>query len=226
MKTLKLVIGVPSGQTWDAEFGMCLLFLSNYLVSHPIEGFKDVQMGIRNIKGSILPNMRQDIVADAIKEGASHVLFIDSDQTFPADVVHRLIAHRKQVVACNITTKGMYPNPTARKKGATKAGDLIFSNENSPKLEQVWRIGTGIMLIDLNLFKRPGAERPWFTPVWQEDLNQYSGEDWGFCDFLDRIGVKMWVDHRVSLEVGHRGMLTFTHDMVDDRDGTLSSKSA
>ncbi len=214
MKKLKLFIAVPSTHIWEATFGMSLVFMTNHLAAHPIEGFRDIEYQIFNKRGSLLANMRQWLLERAIKEGYTHLLFVDSDQTFPPDLVHRLISHDKQVVACNIATKKMPPDPTARQHSLSKiGGELVYSHDQTG-LEQVWRVGTGIMLIDLNLFKRKGMEPPWFNQRWNEGLNSYVGEDWGFCEKLQKAGVKIFVDHDLSVEVGHIGPLNYGHDMI------------
>jgi len=159
--------------------------------------------------------MRQDMVSTALKNDATHLLFIDSDQTFPRDTAHRLLAHKKQVVACNIATKMIPSTPTARFKGATRAGVPVYTTAASPPLEQVWRVGTGIMMIDLNIFKRDKLKRPpWFTQHWNEDLNSYVGEDWAFCEAMEKAGVKIYIDNALSMEIGHVGTLEYRHDLV------------
>lgn len=214
-KEVRLVICVPSTSLWQAEFGMSLLFLTNTLASKPVSLGRPMHYQIHNKRGSILAAMRQSMVETALKNKATHLLFVDSDQTFPADTVHRLLAHKKQVVACNIATKMIPSTPTARNRGSTWAGVPVYTSSSSPPLEKVWRVGTGIMLIDLNIFKREQLkEGPWFTQRWNPELNSYVGEDWAFCEALEAAGVSLWVDHKLSLEVGHLGNLTYGHDLV------------
>lgn len=170
---------------------------------------------VHNKRGSILANMRQDMVTQAIENHATHLLFIDSDQTFPRDTFHRLMKHKKQVVAANIATKVIPSSPTARLKGNGSLGIPIATMEASPELEEVWRVGTGIMLINLNIFKRKELKTgPWFTQRWNEETNAYVGEDWAFCEELEKAGVKLYIDHKVSLEIGHLGTLNYGHDLV------------
>lgn len=216
-RELKLLVAIPSTQTWEADFGMSLVFMSTYVSAHPVPGYGRVAYQVQNKRGSILAHMRQTFVEQALKHGASHLLFIDSDQTFPRDTVHRLIAHNKQVVGANIATKVLPAQPTARNKSNDIHGDLVYTRPSSKGLEQVWRLGTGLMLIDMNIFKREGMQQgPWFSQYWHEKLGAYVGEDWAFCERLDAAGVKIWVDHDLSKEVGHIGKLTYGHDLVQE----------
>lgn len=214
-KEIRLVICIPSTGTWFADFGMCLVFLTNHLAARPTIHGKQMHYTVHNKRGSILANMRQRMVETALENKATHLLFIDSDQTFPADLVERLLAHKKQVVACNVATKMIPATPTARQRGSEGAGVPVYTSLKSPELELVWRIGTGIMLIDLNIFKRPELTTgPWFTQRWSEALKSYVGEDWAFCERLEAARVKIYIDHKVSLEIGHVGLLNYGHDLV------------
>ena len=213
MKEIRLVIAVPSQQTWEADFGMSMMFLTNFLATHGAIGTKGIQFRVHNKRGSILANMREWMIQEALAGDATHVLFLDSDQTFPMDLFHRLMRHGKKVVAANITTKVLPPSTTARLKGGVHGVPLI-TGENAEDLVKVWRVGTGIMLLDLNLFKREGMQGPWFNQRWDGELNAYVGEDWAFCEKLEQAGVGIYVDQDVSRSVGHIGKLTYSHDMV------------
>ena len=193
---------------------MSLVFMTNALAAHSVKGYKDIEYQVFNKRGSLLANMRQTLMERAIKEDFTHLLFVDSDQTFPPDLVHRLLVHDKQVMACNISTKKLPPDPTARQQSLTnRAGELVYSHDQTG-IEKVWRVGTGIMLVKLNLFKRPGMQPPWFDQRWNEGLGSYVGEDWCFCEKLQKAGVSIYVDHDVSKEVGHVGPLDYGHDLI------------
>jgi len=212
MKEIRLVIAVPSTQTWDAGFGMSLVFLTNYIASHGEIDGKVIQYRVHNKRGSILASMRESLVQEAVKNKATHLLFIDSDQIFPADLFHRLMKHDKQVVGVNIATKMLPPSPTARLADEVP----LFTKEKDTGLVKVWRVGTGIMLLKLSLFNKEGMEAPWFNQRWNAKQNTYVGEDWAFCEKLEAAGIKIYVDQGVSWEVGHIGKLTYGHDMIVD----------
>ena len=212
-KAVRLCIGVPSMSTWDADFGIDLAFLTAFLTS-PLHDGKHVHLSILNKRGSMLANMREQMVQQALNENYHYLLFIDSDQTFPHDLFHRLYKRQKQVVACNVATKAIPSWPTARLKSDTTAGEPLFTKPGDKDLVEVWRIGTGVMLIDLNIFKRRGMVSPWFAPKWNPELHDYSGEDWGFCEKLQECGVKLYVDHDVSQDIGHVGKFEYKHKHV------------
>jgi len=220
MKHFNLFIAMPSTHTVESKFMMSMILLTNYLSSHPLPGVQEMSYRVNSKTGSSLPNMRQSMIYQALEEGATHLLFVDSDQTFPRDTVHLMMRHRKHVVAANIVTKKLEDcNPTARQYNPDNpAGDLVFTHYNSTGLEEVWRVGTGIMLIDMNVFKRDNlGYDDLFPHIWQPKLRSYCGEDWGFCQRLQNAGVKIYIDHDVSKQVGHIGPVNFMHDMIAAR---------
>jgi len=217
MKGVNVLIAIPSLSSWEADFGMSLLFMTNYLASHyQLDDGKTVNFGVSNRRSSILANSREELIKEALDTDMTHVLFLDSDQTFPRDTFHKLYAHHKKIVAANVAIKTIPSNPTARKEDGTEEGECVFTVKESTGLEKVWRIGTGVMLIDLNVFKRKGMEQPWFTQTWNEKLQTHNGEDWGFCKKLEDSGAGIYIDHDVSKKVGHVGGLTYTHMMVEE----------
>lgn len=212
MKRINLFIFIPSTESWEAKFGMSLVFMTNYLASKPFPGVNEVAYTVWNKKGSLLANMRQAGIEEALRRGATHMLCLDSDQTFPRDLAHRLYGHHKHVVACNIATKGLESYPTAR--NYDKNGDpleVVYTLPESKGLEAVARIGTGIMMLDMNLFKREGMkEGPWFDTHWSERTKAYIGEDWALCERLEAAGVKIYIDHDLSKDIGHVGRYEYT----------------
>lgn len=214
-KELRLMVGIPSTQEWDAEFGMSLVLMSTFM-GFPVPGFDRQSVRIHNKRGSILAQMRQELVEQAMEMEATHLLFVDSDQVFPKDLVHRMLRRmlkpEVQVVAANVATKMLPSTPTAR--GFDK--EPVYTLPESQGLEKVWRVGTGVMMIDMRVFERSGmVEPPWFDVKWNAETGKYVGEDWYFCQRLERAGVSLWVDHDLSKEIGHRGVLAYDHSMVE-----------
>lgn len=212
----RVLVGIPSGQNWDAKFGMSLMGLIAG-TANPPPPFEFIDLGLHNAKGSILPQLRQNIVKGALQKEATHVLFIDSDMTFPPDVVTRLLAHNLPVVACNCVTKTLPASPTARLfEEGNPAGRLVYQhewNESDGPLKEVWRVGTGIMMIDMSVFDHL---KPPYFPIKYSDLNEdFVGEDWGFCELLQEVEIPIYVDMDLSFEIGHRGSLEYTHQYVE-----------
>ncbi len=216
MKEARVLLGTPSGSTWQADFGMSLVGLMSYAPT-PLQGWGQLQLGIDNPKGSILSRSRQLIVKRALGMDATHLLFIDSDMVFPPNLLHKLLEWDEQIVACNCATKQLPANPTARLKDDTVAGTPLYTEEESEGLKEVWRVGTGVMLVNMEVFEK--IEAPYWEIVWKEEVNDYQGEDWTFCEKLSEAGIPLYVDQGMSRDIGHSGSLVYTHGYVNKPDG-------
>ncbi len=205
-------VGIPSGTEWKADFGLCLASMIGS-IGRPLPGGRRIErVQLWNTKGSILSRSRTTLVKQAIETKCSHILFIDTDMTFPTSTLHRLLHWQKPIVAANCVTKGIPANPTARLKSEVPAGKCITS-EGKRGLERVWRVGTGVMLIETRVFDK--LPQPWFPIVWNPLTQDYTGEDWSFCELAEAHGFDIFVDHDLSPLVGHIGSITYGHEHID-----------
>lgn len=212
MGKFNLVIAVPSGSTWQAQFGVDLVNLIACFNTKRVADYSSQSARVVNVRSSILSNNRMNLVKAARAAGATHMLFLDTDHTFPSDLPHRLAKHHKMIVAANCVTKNIPASPTARAKANDPRGVPVYTDPESTGLEQVWRIGTGVMLINLHVFDRIGLGVWGMLFLTGEDT--YQGEDWTFCAACEEAGIPLYIDHDVSKLVGHLGIYEFTHDVV------------
>lgn len=201
------MLAVPSGSDWKADFGMCFAGLVAS-APRPLKGGGQIQhLRMMNAKGSILPRSREILAKSAMEAEMSHMLFIDSDQTFPNWTLHRMLSHGKDIVAANCVTKVLPALPTARQfSEGNPAGELVDSR-GKKGLEKVWRVGTGVMLIRMSVFTK--LTPPWFPITYSEVTSDYTGEDWNFCAKAQEAGIDIYVDHELSAHIGHIGSFTF-----------------
>lgn len=215
----KVALAVPSGSDWKADMAISMMQMVA-MSSRAPDDWDSLEISIHNSKGSILPKQRWHLVKAAQQLGATHILFIDSDMVFPPWILHKLLDRRKQVVACNCATKQFPSNPTARQKGKTVEGDLVFTTQEkvaNDVLEKVWRVGTGIMLVELSVFQELTA--PYFNAYYNEEQQEYVGEDWAFCELLEKAGIPIYIDHAASSQVGHVGTYAFSQvDVLASHD--------
>lgn len=209
LSSARIGICVPSLGTWEDEFSFHLQKMIVFSSQKPFPGYAQARhVGLKKKTGSLMPLIRESFFDELVAEKYTHAMLIDSDQTFPHDTIHRLIAHQKPIVAANVATKEFPSRPTARKKNGTPFGAPVFSSPKKVGLEQVWRIGCAVMLIDLSILKKLG--RGLFEVVWHPDINQYRGEDWSFCQKCEEADVPIYIDHDLSRQVGHIGRYKFT----------------
>lgn len=211
MNPVSVLVGIPSGGDWKPNFGMSLVNMVLASQGTLRSGGRVERLSLYNVRGSILPRNRSEIVARALEGRFSHILFLDDDMLFPQHTLMRLLDHGKAVIACNCPTKMLPSTSTARAKSEDVHGVPINSAETTG-VGKVWRVGTGIMLLETRVFRN--LPHPWFPIEWNAKLGDYVGEDWAFCSRLEEAGIPIHVDHTLSLEIGHIGSHTFQHSDI------------
>ena len=161
-------------------------------------------------EGTLIANQRAELSLDAMREGCSHVLFIDSDMRFPQDMISRLLKHDLDIVATNCARRRMPTGPTAQIYKENGDRELVWTMPESKGLQEVHSVGMGVMMIKSSVFK--ALSEPWYETPWRHDKRGYIGEDVFFCRKAREAGFKIWIDHDVSKEIGHIGMFEFKHD--------------
>lgn len=215
-----VLFSIPSTGQWHNKFGMSALGMTSHFLSQPLPGYRTGLM-FQDVKGSILANKRLDAVKQLLEvKSISHLLFIDTDQSFPRNTLHRLMAWDKDVVGANIATKKIPSWPTARlwPEDRSEAGwgnaPVVYTTAESTGLQEVARLGAGLVLVKRQVFEKTGLDI--FGQPWRELWKRYQGEDWSMCEAIEKVGFKMYVDHDLSKNVGHWGEFEYTHDYVQE----------
>lgn len=185
-----LVICVPVRDTVISTFAFDLASLIGHISK------KGITYKLLFQNGSILPDQRTRLVKDALTYNPKHILFLDSDMTFPATIYEELLKHNKHVVACNYST---------RSKPYKSVAFLDHNNlsrlDKKTGLHKVASVGMGIMLIDSEVFKTVNA--PWFVFEWNNTHEGYIGEDIYFCKKIYEYDYNVFVDVDISNMCGH-----------------------
>lgn len=151
-----------------------------------------------------IANARTMLAEQAIKEGFSHILYIDDDMTPPPNLIQRLLSHKKDIVGALAFLRLPPFSPVffrleQHPEILNYEAMLDYRDHvNSKGLVKVDGVGFGACLIRTKVF--PKIMKPWF---WYGD--QY-GEDLFFCNKAMEAGFDIWGD--ANCEVGH---LSITH---------------
>lgn len=217
MNAVKVSIGIPSGNTWENGFGLSLAKLvANFSKTtftdtddKPVES----ELFLLNCCGSILPDLRNDIVEQAVLNGSTHILWLDSDMEFPPDTLNRLLAHGKPVVGANCVKKSRPSEPTAAGHNWKK----VFTRQSSTGLEKVESTGTGVLLVEMAAYEAM-VNQPEMTPIyafaWHAGQKRFVGEDVRWCLNHMKLGGEVWIDHDLSKQIRHVGRWGYSHDDV------------
>jgi hypothetical protein len=200
-------ICVPSSGQCRTQFAISLAGLVGYFSSHPVSpDIKEQGLCIVNIESSCIPDNRERLAMNAIKQGATHLCFIDDDMAFEADTLHLLASRQQAIVGTN------YPFRT--KEGGFTAlhlnqRDRIVTNEYTTGLEEVNYTGFGFCLISIEVFKT--VPQPWFLIYWHPECERYSTEDQPFAEKCRHFGFKWMVDHDASKKLRHIGIYEYSY---------------
>ena len=187
-----IIIGVPVADT-DA-----MRALTAQSIGGAIIGAKGLVTDMILRRSCDIVSNRTWLVNEAIKNGGTHLLFVDSDMIFPDTTIPRLLAHNKEIVGVKYQ-KREFPV------------EWLYEalDGETDELFKVKHVGTGLMLIDLSIFKEEwtdpqnGKKVPWFNFGRDSQGNLSMGEDIWFCMAAQDMGHEVWVDG--SIKVGHIG---------------------
>ena len=207
-----LAILVPSMDSWDADFCLSLLQLQRYLLYKPV--CDDFDFMIINERGSLIANQRENMVLEALKnETVTHILWLDSDMSFPPNLFHRLLSHDLPIVGCNYVKRTIPSFPNSR---STK-GKVISTPKEARGLEEADSAGFGAVLLKREVVER--TPRPWFDTVWLdkgEGKFEMMGEDVFFFRKARKVGgYPLFIDHSISQKIGHVGTYTYENWMCE-----------
>ena len=146
-------------------------------------------------KGCTIARKRNDCVKHFLELDCTHLLFIDSDMTPPANVVARLAAHDRDVVAAMCFARHR-PHPPMAGFVEAKGWRYLPEWDVARPLTKVDWVGTGCVLIKRRVFEKLKA--PWFVAT-----DDGVGSDGNFCALARGKGFGIFVD--VATVAGHVG---------------------
>jgi len=195
MKT-KLLIAIPCGTPYvPIDFMMSILAMDK-----PVTHTFDLTMGI------IIDHARNRLVENALENKCTHILFLDSDMTFPKDIISKLLSYDKNIVG------GMYVNRHNQKtvvayKKKKKGGMYVnIIADDFKGLIKVDAIGTGALLIKTDVFKK--LSKPWFRFAIHKPTGTVISEDIMFCKLAQENGYNIWCD--TDCKCGHLTLQNLT----------------
>lgn len=170
----------------------------------------NTRFDVHIVNGTLIADQRAKLARMALQSGADYALFLDSDMRFPSYLLEKLVAHGKDIVACNYATRRLPVKTVAFSDFATL--QCIYSHDRTG-LEEVDAIGMGAMLVKTEVFRK--LPQPWFNVSYLPSGGMYVGEDIYFCKLAQAHGFKVLVDHDLSKDVKHIGKMEFTHEHAE-----------
>lgn len=200
---MKLLIGIPSYDYMHAEFVKCL---SGLLIKLALDG---VQFDVKIANGTLVYFARDKIACEAINNGYTHVLWLDSDMIFQPTVLDDLqdcgkdfvtgIAHSRRPPFLSCVFKRMDDLNHLERYDADQYPAEPF---------EVAGCGFACVLISTEILRAVQmAHKTCFLPEMQW------GEDLTFCRRARALGYKIYAEPCVKLgHIGHEVIWPEDHE--------------
>jgi hypothetical protein len=184
----RICIGVPTGEM--ARQAVFYDYLSDLIT--PENTRKSMCHGHSPARG------RNLIIADALKNDCTHILFIDDDVAFRPQALMQLLAHNVDMVT-GLYTMRTWPHQPIIFDRAFENGAVMhsFLNDGRSGLQKIVASGLGFCLINTKVFR--GMEPPWIT------LGELEKDHW--CDDIaffrraNMAGFELYCD--LECPIGH-----------------------
>lgn len=168
-------------------------------------------------RGFTIAENRNYCVIQAQKNNSDYLFFVDDDMTFPKDTLQRLLNNHREIVGVNSYSRclplsstvgmmdrnGKYMHPDRYSAFEMKIPDTLF---------EAYFVGTGVLLIDMGVFKVLKA--PYFAFSVDKNGQVKNGEDGTFCDKARKVGFKVWCDP--TIPIGHLGEMEYKRSETED----------
>ena len=193
-KETKVAIGLPMLFPF-----IPMKFFNSFMMLH-----KPVNAITISNAGSITSIARNNLCDIAQQNNCSHIMFLDTDMTFPHDTISKLLAHDLDIVGGLYFERYEPYKPAVFWKHPDGLGDYALM-DNIPYGETIEcdAIGTGCLLIKMDVFNK--LTKPWFeyrvAEYGSKKEIKFFSEDIVFCERVKELGYKIHVD--TSIECGH-----------------------
>ena len=176
-KPTKLAILVPTRDTVHSQFAYCLA----QLIKTTSEAGIDTYLFFDS--STILLNQREKLIENAKDIKCDYVLWLDSDMMFPSTTALRLLAHNKDIVACNYMKRSKPLKTVAYTD--LRNWDSWLPLEPKDDLIKVEGVGMGCMLMKTEIFN--SLQKPYFEFTYKGDTQDWYGEDFMLLTKLLKI---------------------------------------
>lgn len=202
LKPKNIVIAIPHTGTLPTDVVMSLLRLQT--------GPYKIQFV--PLKSSILFISREYLVSAALDGGADYILFLDSDQIIPEDLLIRMgswMDRGADILTTLIFRKDppyqpcVFASSERLESGQISLQYCDIANQDLTKPFYVANCGLGCAMIRKEVFYK--IPQPWFLPA------PYTGEDIAFIHKATQdYGYKIICDP--TIQIGHIGIKNFTRE--------------
>ena len=216
-----IAIAIPTHEMCPATFAFDLAALTAY--STAVLGDK-VRFVIHYVSGTYIHKARQQLIEEAVADGADYMLWLDSDMRFPKDALVALLNREKAMIGINYSTRNIPPRFVAIKQrtefddgGVLVPGEVCPTWEDTTGVEGVDAVGFGLVLMRMNIIDEMPTDKPFFFYEWSPETGKlHVGEDVWFCALVKEAGHEIFVDHDLSHRCAHTGSIEYKLEHAQD----------
>lgn len=186
----------------ELKMGIGLPMLFPYVHYKFVNSFMQLKKPQRSFTisnlGSLTALARNQIVDIAQKQGCTHLLFLDTDMTFPLDAVEKLLSHQKDVVSGLYFERYAPYRPVLRQRFQDGYSLVNYPPSGMIKVDAT---GGGCLLINMEVFDY--LKKPYFDYRLEKSgiKETFFSEDLVWCERVRAAGFDIWCD--TSIRCGH-----------------------
>jgi hypothetical protein len=215
---MKIAVCIPRHGDTKGDFTVSLARMLVHTMAAGIpgpSGRRQPEIETFSTSSSDLPENRSILLKRAMAWQARFLLWLDCDHVFPRDALLRLLAHRLPVVGCNQPRRSDPTGPVAVRINAGGGKEHVWTTAalaEAGTVEEVSHVGLAFCLMDMLILHqvKEHVDKGVGWDHWQPfdrrrvpGTNARMGEDASFFAELGEAGVKVYVDHGLSWQVGH-----------------------
>lgn len=214
-----VLISYPCHDMLHSDFAACV----HYLLIHSM--MSGLEVGFSQTRTSLVCASRNIMVQQALASTVpwGHMLCLDSDMTFPRNVLERLLSHNAPIVGASYSTR-IGPHMMTH-RDFDMSSRLPAMGDYPNDVYPVASMGMGCVLINLDVFRAmlvAEPDLPLFQVTYRSPVLHVS-EDVHFFRRCQSMGIEVLCDIGLSHKVRHIGTKQYGIDDVervlgDDRD--------
>lgn len=155
--------------------------------------------------GYTIAENRNYLAVQAIKNDCDYLFMVDDDMIFPPETLKVLVSRKKDIIGLpyNVKVQPKEGEDRTKRHNVTyfPEGDVVGAISETEPFE-VMAIGSGVILIDVNVFKK--LSQPFFGFDTYPTGMIKVGEDSWFCYKASDNGFKIWCEPTLH-GLGHIG---------------------
>ena len=185
----KVTIAIPMSWThvWSPFFLSCLQMC--------LRSAQDYQLAVYTSNTSLIDKMREVLGDEVLTTDPDYVLWLDADQLYPMETIVKLARHidNGHLVVGGITPDKHTSKPMVYRFLNDKGSCAIDRNfEVDRGLVKVDAMGFGGIIMAADVLRK--VKPPRFPRTWDEAMQSFVGEDFGFYNKCREAGIEVWAD--------------------------------